>query len=271
MMAATEQTEEKAYDRYGNLVVKRVLGDDNEDIKYDKFSLYNMTSSYLKKLPATEKKEQIRAMIKLRQLIADKQSLEKVPTLEMIHKAIEMKQLLKMADEKFAKIYQEPYFMDTDSGVYHYFDMDQVDYQATRKIYKLSTEKVMYLPVELASQDGQYNIQTIRLPDPESKLMGKVDQSKYLVMWHLIGFYEYPEMEPCVKQFEGKVLMIGSGKIALARQQHKLKWQKDNTLAPFNDQVVLMGKISKTSLSIQCMIQVTCLIRFKKAYIQNGT
>ena len=108
-----KQTEERQYDRHGNLLVKRVLGDENEDIKYDKFSLYNMTSSYLKKLPPTEKKEQIRAMIKLRQLIADKKSLEKVPTLEMIHKAMEMKQLLNMADEKFTKIYQEPYFMDT--------------------------------------------------------------------------------------------------------------------------------------------------------------
>ena len=138
-----KQTEERQYDRHGNLLVKRVLGDENEDIKYDKFSLYNMTSSYLKKLPPTEKKEQIRAMIKLRQLIADKKSLEKVPTLEMIHKAMEMKQLLNMADEKFTKIYQEPYFMDTDTGVYHYFDMDKVDYEPTRRIIKLGTEKVI--------------------------------------------------------------------------------------------------------------------------------
>lgn len=55
-MAGTEQTEEKSYDRYGNLLVKRVLGNENEDIKYDKFSLYNMTSSYLKKTTRNREK-----------------------------------------------------------------------------------------------------------------------------------------------------------------------------------------------------------------------
>ena len=67
------------YDRYGNFLPTRYLGEENDKSKYDKFSLYNMTSSYLKQLPATEKSEQIRAMIELRRLIADGGSLEKVP------------------------------------------------------------------------------------------------------------------------------------------------------------------------------------------------
>ena len=244
MSTPAPQTAEQ-YDRYGNFLPTRHLGEENESLKYEKFSLYNMTSAYLKQLPATEKSEQIRAMIQLRRLIADKKPLEKVPTLAMIHRAIEMKQLLKKAEIKFAKKFQEPYFQNLNSGVYKYFNMDKAEYESTRQITKIPTNNVMYMPVEVISQDSLFSCMTVELPSPTSKVMNQVSMAEdenTLVCWNLIGFVEYPEVEPAIKQFEGRVLMLGSGKMALARTAHKMKWQKDNTLQNFNEQVLMMKK-----------------------------
>ena len=233
------------YDRYGNFLPTRYLGEENDKSKYDKFSLYNMTSSYLKQLPATEKSEQIRAMIELRRLIADGGSLEKVPTLAMIHRAIEMKQILKLNELKFAKKFQEPYFQNLNSGVYKYFNMDKAEYESTRQISNLPTNNVMYMPVEVITQDSLFSCFTVELPSPTSKVMGQVSMAEdenNFVCWNLIGYVEYPEFEPAIKQFEARVLMLGSGKMALSRTAHKMNWQKDNTLQNFNEQVLLMKK-----------------------------
>ena len=247
-MALTHLSEQPEYDRYGNLTTQRILGPQtDEQIKEDKLSLYNLTSAYLKKLPTAGKQEQITALMKIKQLIENGENLEAVPTLAMIHKAIEMKQLLKKADAKIVAKYKEPYFMNLNTGVFSYFDVDKLDYAQTRQVLKLPTNNVMYFPAELSSQDGLYNITTINLPSPETDLVGNayVDLNKYLVVWQMVGFIEYPEVKPCVKQFDARVLMIGSGKMALSRVQHKMKWQKDDTNDGFNDQVVLMHKSIK--------------------------
>ena len=247
-MALTHLSEQPEYDRYGNLTTQRVLGPQmDETIKEDKLSLYNLTSAYLKKLPTAGKQEQITALLKIKQLIENGENLEAVPTLAMIHKAIEMKQLLKKADAKIVAKYKEPYFMNLNTGVFSYFDVDKLDYAETRKVLKLPTNNVMYFTAELSSQDGLYNITTINLPSPETDLVDNayVDHSKYLVVWQMVGFIEYPEVKPCVKQFDARVLMLGSGKMALSRVPHKMKWQKDDTNDGFNDQVVLMHKSIK--------------------------
>ena len=203
-MALTHLSEQPEYDRYGNLTTQRILGPQtDEQIKEDKLSLYNLTSAYLKKLPTAGKQEQITALMKIKQLIENGENLEAVPTLAMIHKAIEMKQLLKKADAKIVAKYKEPYFMNLNTGVFSYFDVDKLDYAQTRQVLKLPTNNVMYFPAELSSQYGLYNITTINLPSPENDLVGNayVDLNKYLVVWQMVGFIEYPEVEPCVKQF----------------------------------------------------------------------
>ena len=62
-------------------------------------------------------------------------------------------------------------------------------------------------------------------------------------MWQLIGFREYPDNVPCIKQFEGTVLTIGSGKMALQRSAHKIEWQKTaHGNDPYNEQILFLSK-----------------------------
>ena len=234
------------YDRYGNMVTtpKRAeeLVEQDQDEKY---SLYNMTSQYLKQLPATEKNQQIRSLIQLAEMVKDKKRLDDIPTLSMIQRAIEMKQLLKMDDIKYVRPYQEAYFYDVNKKTYTYFDNSKLDYVGTRRVIALPADDVMYLPVEITSQDGLFNIESVRLPDPESKVMGGgvgAAAKGYICVWGCIGYYEHPEFEPMVRQLEARCLMLGPGKMALSRVEHKMTWAKDNTSANFNDQVIQMLK-----------------------------
>ena len=62
-------------------------------------------------------------------------------------------------------------------------------------------------------------------------------------MWQLIGFREFMDNVPCIKQFEGTVLMMGSGKMALQRSAHKVRWQTNTTIKDgYNEQILFLRK-----------------------------
>ena len=233
------------YDRYGNMATPPTRAQELlEEEKDDKYSLYNMTSQYLKQLPASEEKQQIRSLIQLAEKVKDDKRVEdQIPTLEIIQRAIEMKQLLKKDDIKYVMPYQEAYFYHVNQKTYTYFDNSKLDYVDSRRVIALPANDVMYYPMEVTSQNGLYNIESIRLPNPESKVMGgKAAPRGYICVWGCIGYYEHPEFEPMVKQLEARCLMLGPGKMALSRVEHKMTWAKDNTSANFNDQVIQMLK-----------------------------
>ena len=86
---------------------------------------------------------------------------------------------------------------------------------------------------------------TAKLLDPHNLPTGqKIKRMQgYKLMWQLIGFHEYPDNVPCIKQFEETVLMIGSGKMALQRSAHKIKWQKTaHGNDPYNKQILILSK-----------------------------
>ena len=135
--------------------------------------------------------------------------------------------------------------MYVDTGVYTYFDIDDKHYKRSREIIKIRTNELMYMPVEITSEDGLYNVMTVKLPDPHHLPDG--DEIKkvngYKLMWQLIGFREFSDNVPCIKQFEGTVLMMGSGKMALQRSAHKVRWQTSATLKDgYNEQMLFLRK-----------------------------
>ena len=48
---------------------------------------------------------------------------------------------------------------------------------------------------------------------------------------------------PCIKRFEGTILMMGSGKMALQRSAHKVRWQTNATIKDgYNEQILFLRK-----------------------------
>ena len=235
------------YDTYGNWIqpkdedgnIKKV------DLEESNPSLYNITSTYINELPPQTKQKFEQFLSKITTVLQDESYLNKFPIFKQIQDAIEMKQFKKQNQVDLAKNYKEAYFMNVDTGVYTYFDIDEKTYKRSRQIIKTRTNEIMVMPVEITSEDGVYNVMTVKLPDPHFQPNGAEisDTKGYKLMWQLIGFREFSDNVLCIKQFEGTVLMMGSGKMALQRSAHKVRWQTNATIKDgYNEQILFLRK-----------------------------
>ena len=171
--------------------------------------------------------------------------MQQYPILKQLQDAIEMKQYKTKSHLDRAKNYKEAYYMNIHTDMYTYFDVDENKYKQRREIIKINMKDVMCKPVEITSQVGLYNVMTVKLLDPHNLPTGQKIKTMqgYKLMWQLIGFRKYPDNVPCIKEFEGTVLMIGSGKMALQRSAHKIEWQKTaHGNDPYNKQILFLSK-----------------------------
>ena len=156
------------YDAYGNWIqpkddegtVKKV------DLDETNPSLYNITSAYIGEFPPQTKQKFDQFLGRIQTLLQDQTYLDKYPILKQIQDATEMKQSKKQNKIDIAKNYKEAYFMNIDTGVYTYFDIDDKQYKRSREIIKIRTNELKYMPIEITSEDGLYNVMTVKLPDP---------------------------------------------------------------------------------------------------------
>ena len=234
------------YDTYGNWIQPKDEGNVQKvDLEESNPSLYNITSTYINELPPQTKQKFEQFLTKITTLLQDESYVNKFPIFKQIQDAIEMKQFKKQNQVDLAKNYKEAYFMNVDTGVYTYFHIDEKAYKSSREIIKTRTNEIMVIPVEITSEDGVYSVMTVKLSDPHFQPNGAEikDNKGYKLMWQLIGFREFSDNVPCIKQFEGTVLMIGSGKMALQRSAHNVRWQTNATIKDgYNEQILFLRK-----------------------------
>ena len=254
----TNRQGERIYDQYGNALWTPTLGGDIEDVRErleDVRAISNITSTYINDaknyFTDNAQAKLLTSLVAVKDLIKEGEDPDDIPTLSEIHEALELKQKLAQAEEKYVKKYQDGFYVDPKGGTLRYFDNEKLEYVNTRRVTPLPNSDLLIFPVEHKTIDGCYTMYTVQLPEPEKKLTYK----NSLICHELIGYSEIPQMGVGIDEMDARVICFGSGKIPLAYLDHYEKWcseaqeiyETNGYIPDFNDLVWLM-KDNKTCL-----------------------
>ena len=165
---------ERIYDQYGNALWTPTLGGDIEDVRErleDVRAISNITSTYINDaknyFTDNAQAKLLTSLVAVKDLIKEGEYPDDIPTLSEIHEALELKQKLAQAEEKYVKKYQDGFYVDPKGGTLRYFDNEKLEYVNTRRVTPLPNSDLLIFPVEHKTIDGCYTMYTVQLPEPE--------------------------------------------------------------------------------------------------------
>lgn len=242
------------YDQFGNPLWTTTYSETAEELKereQDLTSISNITSTFVR-----QTREQLQTKAGQAQFLASLFSVKEylkqgkdpaeIESLEEFQEALQLKQKLAKAEEKYIKKFKDGFYVNPKDGTIRYFDSDKVKYQSTRKVTPIPDTELLIFPVEHKTIDGSYTIYTVILPEPEQE--EKKKDKRYHVCHELIGYTEIPQMGVGIEEMNSHVIAFGSGKIPLCNLDHYDHWcyeaqeiyKHTGKIPDFNDNVWLL-------------------------------